>query len=188
MKLVVGLGNPEGSYRETYHNLGFDAINILAERFFAPDFRLDKKSNALLSEVDRGGNKVVLCKPQTYMNNSGDAVGALVRYYKLRSADIIVLYDDIDIAKGVVRGRLSGSAGTHNGMRDVTEKLGFSDFARVRIGTGFKPDYMTLTDYVLAHIPQSERAALVSACGLACDMVEDWLDGREWQCLTLNVG
>ncbi|MDE6402117.1 MAG: aminoacyl-tRNA hydrolase, partial [Clostridiales bacterium] len=142
MKLVVGLGNPVSEYRDTYHNIGFNAIDILAARLRAPVFAFDKKSNAELSDISAGGERVMLCKPQTYMNLSGNAVAYLARYYKIAPTDILVMYDDIDIAKGTIRARLNGSAGTHNGMRDIVSKLGGTEFARVRIGIGLKPNYM----------------------------------------------
>lgn len=186
MKLVVGLGNPGNDYRDTYHNIGFNALDLLAARFGARPFAYDRKSNSELTDADVGG-KVLLCKPQTYMNLSGDAVSYLSRYYKVPPKDITVVYDDIDIAKGTVRARLCGSAGTHNGMRDIVAKLGSTDFARVRIGTGFKPDYMALADYVLSRYSSAERATLDAACGAACDFIERRLKGEEWKELTVDV-
>lgn len=187
MKLVVGLGNPGGDYRDTYHNIGFNALDRLASRFQAPDFAFDKKSNASISDLVLFGRKTLLVKPQTYMNLSGDAVAYLARYYKLAPEDILVMYDDIDIAKGTVRARLNGSAGTHNGMRDIVSKLSSTNFARVRIGTGFKPNYMTLADYVLSRFPAGERDLLDKACAAACDFAEAWLGGKPWQELTVTV-
>lgn len=187
MKLVVGLGNPEPRYGETYHNVGFAAVGLLASRFAAPDFRLDKKSNAYLSEAEIFRQTTLFCKPDTYMNLSGDAVSYLARYYKLEPRDIIVLYDDIDVKKGTVRARPSGSAGTHNGMRDIVAKLGSTEFARVRIGTGTKPEYMQLADYVLSRIPPAEKPLMSAAYGIACDFVEDWLNGNPWQDMTVTA-
>ena len=187
MKLVVGLGNPGSDYRDTYHNIGFNALDILAARLSVRDFSLDKKSNALLTDCAVGGEKVMLCKPQTYMNLSGDAVGYLSRYYKIEPKDILVLYDDIDIGKGTVRARLNGTAGTHNGMRDIVNKLGSTDFARVRIGIGFRPNYMGLADYVLSHFTAFEKPTLTAACEKACDFVSDWINGKAWQDLTVQV-
>lgn len=188
MKLVAGLGNPGNEYADTYHNVGFKALDLLASRFCAPDFRLDKKSNAYLSEQSIFGHKTVLCKPNTYMNLSGDAISYLARYYKIPPRDILVVYDDIDIKKGTVRARLDGSAGTHNGMRDIVAKLGSTDFARVRVGTGLKPNFMALADYVLSRIPAFERDTVSGSISLACDFVEEWLSGKEWQALTVSVG
>ena len=187
MKLVVGLGNPGSRYAETYHNVGFAAVDLLASRLRASEFRLDKKSNSQLSEASALGQTVILCKPDTYMNLSGDAVSYLARYYKLAPSDIIVLYDDIDVKKGTVRTRPDGSAGTHNGMRDIVAKLGSTAFARVRIGTGGKPDYMQLADYVLSRIPQTENATMTAVYGIACDFVETWLGGKPWQDMTVTA-
>ncbi len=185
MKLVAGLGNPGRDYAGTYHNVGFDALDALAARFCAPDFKADK--TALVTDVSVRGEKVLLAKPQTYMNLSGDAVSALARYYKIAPRDILILYDDIDINVGTVRARERGSAGTHNGMRDIVAKLNSCDFARVRIGTGPKPNYMNLADYVLSHYGAAVKKTLDAACAAACDFVEAWLSGAEWQDKTIVV-
>lgn len=187
MKLIVGLGNPGGDYRDTYHNMGFMSLDILAARLRAPAFTFDKKSNSELCFASCGGEKVLLCKPMTYMNLSGNAVSAVSGYYKIEPRDILVIYDDIDIAKGTVRARASGSAGTHNGMRDIVQKLGSTDFARVRVGTGFKPDYMRLDSYVLSHIPSGEMELLYKACAAACGFAEYFIKGEEWRELTVSV-
>lgn len=186
MKLIVGLGNPGEGYSETYHNVGFAALDILSARLSARGFSFDKKSNSYLTDIT-AGDKVLLCKPHTYMNLSGDAVSALARYYKIAPHDILVLYDDIDISKGVVRARLGGSAGTHNGMRDIVAKLGSDGFARIRIGTGIKPNYMDLADYVLSRIPSGEKPLMDKAFAAACDFCADWIDGKPWQTLTVTV-
>ncbi|MDE6293540.1 MAG: aminoacyl-tRNA hydrolase [Clostridiales bacterium] len=187
MKLIVGLGNPGSDYRDTYHNVGFMSIDKLAARLSVPDFALDKKSNSYLSDCNLFGQKTLFCKPNTYMNLSGDAVSYLARYYKIAPKDILVLYDDIDIPKGTVRARLSGSAGTHNGMRDIVAKLGSTDFARVRVGIGMKPDYMGLADYVLSKVPESWRKLMDGAYSVAADFADDWIAGKPWQDLTKIV-
>ena len=187
MKLVAGLGNPGRDYSGTYHNVGFDAVDVLAARFNAPDFSELKKHNALCTDIIVGGEKVLLVKPLTYMNLSGDAISALSRYYKIEPHDILVFYDDIDIHKGVVRAREAGSAGTHNGMRDIVAKLNSTDFARVRIGTGPKPNYMNLADYVLSHYGDAEKKIFALAFKAACDLAESWLRGEEWQDKTVSV-
>lgn len=185
MKLAVGLGNPGGEYRDTYHNIGFIALQELAARLNAPALAL--KGNARVCVASFGGERIVLCEPQTYMNLSGDAVAKVAAFYKIEPRDIIVIYDDIDMPKGAVRARKCGSAGTHNGMRDIVAKLGTQDFARVRIGTGLKPSYMELKDYVLAHIPQAEQKILSAACSVACDFVCDFIIGKDWQSLTVTA-
>lgn len=187
MKLVVGLGNPGGDYRNTYHNIGFYAMDKLAERLGLSDFAFDKRSNACLADIAVGLHKVLFAKPQTFMNLSGDAVGALARYYKIEPKDILVVYDDIELKKGVVRARLNGSAGTHNGMRDIVAKLGSTDFARVRVGIGFKPNYMALADYVLSSVSAADRPALDAACAAASDFVCEWIEGTPWRDLTVSA-
>lgn len=186
MKLIVGLGNPGASYADTYHNVGFIALDVVAERLSAPSFK--KKDCALVCDaVNPLGEKILLVKPETYMNLSGDAVCRFARYYKIPPKDILVVYDDIDIKKGIVRARNGGSAGTHNGMRDIVAKLGSVDFCRVRIGTGLKPDYMNLADYVLSHIPAAEKPVIKKACEAAADFAESFALCREWGELTVDV-
>lgn len=186
MKLVVGLGNPGGAYSDTYHNIGFIALDLLAARFGVPSFDYDKKSNSDIISISTRGHSVLLCKPRTFMNLSGDAVSRLAHYYKIAPEDILVIYDDIDIEKGIVRARPNGSAGTHNGMRDIVSKLGSEAFARVRIGTGFKPPYMALADYVLSHMGAS-MPLMEKACSAACDMTAAWIYGEPWNTLTVSV-
>ena len=185
MKLVVGLGNYGKEYERTYHNIGFLALDAVAERFNAPDFT--KKNNALVSDALSGERRALLVKPLTYMNLSGDAVAYFANYYKIAPKDILVLYDDIELAVGTVRARLSGSAGTHNGMRDIVSKLGTTDFARVRIGIGFKPNYMDLADYVLSKITATDTKKLDDVFGVAVDFVDKWLSGIAWQEQTVKV-
>ncbi|MDE6201249.1 MAG: aminoacyl-tRNA hydrolase [Clostridiales bacterium] len=188
MKLIVGLGNPGSDYSNTYHNIGFIAADKVAALFRAPDFVLDKKSNAYISDSNIYGQKVLLVKPNTYMNLSGDAVGFIARYYKIAPQDILVIYDDIDMPRGTVRARQSGSSGTHNGMRDIVAKLSSEGFARVRIGIGPKPNYMALADYVLSKMPAPwSNSVMDKACGLAAEFVEDWISGKPWQDLTKTV-
>ncbi len=185
MKLIVGLGNPGTGYADTYHNVGFIAVDAIAARLSAGDFCL--KQNALVTDVRVNDEKILIAKPQTYMNLSGDAVAYLSRYYKIAVCDILILYDDIDIKKGTVRARPNGSAGTHNGLRDIVAKLGSTDFPRIRIGTGFKPDFMDLADYVLSHIQAFERPLILKSIDAACDMAIDFINGKPWQDMTVRV-
>lgn len=179
------MGNPGGEYSVTYHNIGFIALDLLCARFHVPGLSFDKKSNSDIVMISTRGEDVCLCKPRTYMNLSGDAVAFLSRYYKIKPEDILVIYDDIDIEKGTVRARLNGSAGTHNGMRDIVAKLSSMQFARVRIGTGFKPPFMGLADYVLSRM--TDVPLMQKACGAACDFTADWIYGEPWQTLTVTV-
>ncbi len=190
MKLVAGLGNPGKDYAGTYHNVGFEALDELTARFDAPEFTqsgIGRKFNALLTEVSVGGEKVIFVKPQTYMNLSGDTIGGIAGYLKVKPCDILVLYDDIDMPKGTVRARESGSAGTHNGMRDIVTKLGSSEFARIRIGTGPKPNYMGLADYVLSHYGEAEKKIFKAVYKAACDLAEIWIADKDWQEKTVSV-
>lgn len=157
MKLIVGLGNPGGRYEYTYHNAGFLAVDIIAD---ALGVRLNNKECESLTAVkSRGGDKIILAKPQTFMNLSGKAVKQLVGKYG-GAESLTVIYDDIDIEKGSIRCREKGSAGTHNGMRSIIEELGHGDFARVRIGTGPVPENTPLVSYVLQQIPDEDRRVI----------------------------
>ena len=151
MKLIVGLGNPDDKYKNTYHNLGFISVEKAAEKAEA-EFKKEK-CRALIAETKIGGEKIVFAKPLTYMNLSGESVRELLTFYKIDVKDMIVIYDDFDLPEGDVRIRESGSAGTHNGMRNIINLLGRTDFARIRVG--FKPlteNRIPLLDYVLSKI------------------------------------
>lgn len=153
--MVVGLGNPGERYARTRHNAGFDVIEILASQL---GIRMNKrKSQALLGEGVLDGAKIVLVKPQTFMNLSGESVAPLFQWYKPKLSDLIVVYDDVDLPMGSIRVRASGSAGTHNGMRSVTSLLGQCNFPRVRVGVGNPPPEWDLADWVLTHY-ESEQA------------------------------
>jgi len=149
MIIIVGLGNPEKKYDNTYHNVGFKAIDYFAE---ANGINFTKtKYNALMGEGMIDGEKVMLLKPQTYMNLSGISVSQAVNQLKLPLEKLLVVYDDLDLPCGVLRFRKQGSAGTHNGMRNIVEFLGSTQFARLRVGIG-KDDRMPIVDYVLSRI------------------------------------
>ena len=151
MKVIVGLGNPEEKYKTTYHNLGFIAVEDVAINF---NVKFKKNAcRALIAEANYNGEKIIIAKPQTYMNLSGESVRELLGYYKVPTKDLIVIYDDYDLVKGSLRIRESGSAGTHNGMRNIVKELGSDKFARIRVG--FKPleeSRIPLIDYVLSGI------------------------------------
>ena len=157
MYLIVGLGNPGLSYKKTRHNAGFQALDVLAARF---DIRVKTKGfSALYGEGRIGSERVILAKPQTYMNLSGDAVQSLLHFYKLEPEKLIVLYDDIDLPIGSMRIRANGSAGSHNGMRSVISCIHSEDFARIRIGVG-KDESLMLRDYVLKRPSKAEQKQL----------------------------
>ncbi len=134
MKLIVGLGNPGKEYERTRHNAGFLCADELREKLEFPEFQLQKKFLALTSEGDFHNEKILIAKPQTFMNRSGEAVAKLVNFYRIKPKDLWLLYDDIDLELGKIRLRTDGSAGSHNGMKSIIANLGFQNFPRVRIG------------------------------------------------------
>lgn len=167
MFLIVGLGNPEEKYAKTFHNMGFlaagDAAEILGVKF------KKKECEASVAEAFVGGEKVLIARPLTYMNASGRAVKQLVRKYKLASHEMVVLYDDYDIPKGHVRIRPSGSAGTHNGMRSLIAELGYSDFARIRIGIRDENVNIPIINYVLSDVRKEDYELFISATKRAAE-------------------
>ena len=179
MYLIVGLGNPTREYEHTRHNAGFDAVDMLADRLNISV--KEKKHKGLCGKGMLGAEKVILLKPQTYMNLSGESVRAAADFYKIDHEHIIVMYDDIDLDVGKLRVRAKGSAGGHNGIKNIIAHLGTQEFPRVRIGVGAKPDRMDLADYVLGRFPQVEQSvmedAFKEAAEAAAAIVEDGIDG-----------
>ncbi len=169
MYIIVGLGNPGKQFDNTRHNAGFDALSILAQTHGISLTRL--KHQALCGEGTVAGEKVLLAFPQTYMNESGQAVRALCEFYKIEHNKLIVLYDDIDLALGRLRIRERGSAGTHNGMRSIIYQLGYDDFCRVRIGIG-RPERIDLKDFVLQKIPKTDWEIAFDSYKRASEAVE----------------
>lgn len=169
MKIIIGLGNPGKEYAATRHNMGFMAIDRIAQK--AGIDVIDLKHKGLCGRGIIGGEKVMLVKPQTYMNNSGECVREIMDYYKTDPSDIIVIYDDIDLNPGQLRIRKSGSAGSHNGMKSVIRYMGTTEFPRVRIGVGDKPEGWDLADYVLSHITPEADGEIVKGIAKAADAV-----------------
>ncbi len=166
MKLIVGLGNPDAEYKNTFHNLGFMTADYVAEKLGLSFSK--EKCKALLAEGKIGGEKVIIAKPLTYMNLSGESVRELVSFYKISLSDVLVIYDDYDLFKGVIRIRESGSAGTHNGMRNIVKELSSSLFPRIRIG--FKPTeemQIPLINYVLSGIKCQDKQLFDKAISVA---------------------
>jgi peptidyl-tRNA hydrolase, PTH1 family len=172
LKLLIGLGNPGKEYRETRHNIGFMVLDAIARRHdltFAlapsqvPDAFVAKKFSA---------PPVMLAKPLTYMNRSGEAVGALARYYDIAPADLLVVYDDIDLPFTRLRARARGSAGTHNGMRSIVEHIGTTEFPRLRLGVGRGDARRKLADHVLAKFEPDEQSDLEAFITRAADAAE----------------
>lgn len=154
VKLIVGLGNPEARYDGTRHNVGFDVIDLMADKF---GIVLDTvKHKGIYGKGKIEGQTVILLKPMTYMNLSGESVSQVAAYYKIAPEDIIVVYDDINLDVGRLRVRGKGSAGGHNGIKNIIAHLHTEDFPRVRVGIGKKPPKMDLADYVLSHFSDEE--------------------------------
>ena len=178
MYIIVGLGNPSKQYEGTRHNAGFMTLDVLADRYNI-DIS-EKKHKALCGKGVIEGNKVVLLKPQTFMNLSGESVRAAADFYKVAPEEIIVIYDDISLEPGQLRVRKKGSAGGHNGIKNIIAHLGTQDFPRIRVGVGEKPAGMDLADYVLGRFSKGERELLEeafkegarAAVAILCDGIE----------------
>ena len=178
MYLIAGLGNPTREYEKTRHNVGFEAIDILADK--AGTTVTEKKHKALYGKGYIGGQKVILAKPQTYMNLSGESIREIADFYKIEPENIIILCDDINLSEGQLRIRLKGSAGGHNGLKNIISHLRTQEFPRIRIGVGEKPRGMDLADYVLGRFPKEQQAVMEEAyrdaAEAACMMIEDGAD------------
>lgn len=158
MYLIVGLGNPESDYSKTRHNMGFNVINKLSEKY---GIEVNKsKFKGLVGNGTIEGEKVVLLKPQTFMNLSGESLIEAINFYKLSEEEIIVIYDDIDIEPGAIRIRKNGSAGTHNGMKSIVQHLKSENFTRVRVGIGKPKEHIDMITHVIGHIPEEEGKLL----------------------------
>lgn len=176
MKIIVGLGNEGRQYASTFHNMGFMAADRLAEKLGA---KFDKREcESIIAECYRGGEKIIIAKPLTFMNLSGVAVKQLLKKYKAEPKDLLVIYDDLDLPAASLRMRLKGSAGTHNGMRNIVDEIGTEEFVRVRIGIGGKPDYIPLVNYVLSAVPASMRPSYDKAFDAAADMAIGFIEGK----------
>ena len=179
MKLIVGLGNPDKEYLNTFHNLGFMSVDKAAEKLNVEFSK--QKCRALIAETKIGMEKVILAKPLTYMNLSGESVRELVSFYKIDFSDLLVIYDDYDLKKGVIRIRKEGSAGTHNGMRNIVKELSSEKFKRVRIG--FMQDgevKIPLINYVLSGIKKEEVELFERATDIAGDIAKSFAQGEDF--------
>ena len=176
MKLIVGLGNPTAKYDKTRHNVGFEVIDRLMDQH---GIALDTlKHKGMYGRGMIEGQPVILLKPMTYMNLSGESVIAVAHYYKIASEDVIVIYDDINLDVGRLRIRKKGSAGGHNGVKNIISHLGTEDFPRIRIGVGMKPSNMDLADYVLSHFSRDEQECMDIGYDKACEAVCLLLQGN----------
>ena len=176
MYIIAGLGNPDARYQNTRHNAGFDAIDVIAEKNHIP---LDTiKYNALSGSGFIGGQKVLLVKPLTYMNLSGEAIIEFVRFFKIDPEDeLLVIYDDISLEPGKLRLRRKGSAGGHNGIKNIIAHVGGSVFPRIKVGVGEKPPKYDLADYVLGHFSKAEQELMEEGYKDAVKAVEMIVSG-----------
>lgn len=177
MFLIVGLGNPDRRYEKTRHNVGFDAVDALAERY---GIRFtDKKHKALCGTGVIDGTKVLLAKPQTYMNLSGESVAEILKFYKLDpESEMLVMFDDISLDPGNIRIRKKGSAGGHNGIKNIIACTGTQNFMRIKIGVGQKPQGWDLADFVLSPFDKEDRALVESAMEEAGDAAVLMMQGQ----------
>lgn len=180
MYIIVGLGNPTTQYEGTRHNVGFDVIDKLADKY---QINVDgRKCRAFVGKGMIEGHKVLLVKPQTYMNLSGESVGGLVDYFKIdETEELIVIYDDVSLDVGQLRIRKKGSAGGHNGIKNIISHLGTQEFLRIKVGVGEKPKGYDLADYVLGHFSKGEKELMEDgferSVTAITDMLNDDVDG-----------
>ena len=173
MKLIVGLGNPGKEYAGTRHNCGFMVIDRLASKL---NVDVDQnKFKGLYAKVKYHGEDIILLKPQTYMNLSGESVNAVMNFFKIDKDDLLVIYDDLDMPVGKLRLRKTGSAGGHNGIKNIIAHLNSQDFKRIRVGID-RHKYMNVADYVLSRFSKVESAAIEQGIENAANAVLDYLD------------
>lgn len=176
MFIIVGLGNPSKEYEKTRHNVGFEVIDKLADKY---NISVDtKKHRAYIGKGIIAGQKVILAKPQTYMNLSGESVRSLLDYYKVdEEQELLVIYDDISLDNGQIRIRAKGSAGGHNGIKNIIAHLGGQVFPRIKVGVGEKPPKYDLADYVLGHFSKAEQELMDEGYEKSVHAVELILQG-----------
>ena len=174
--LIVGLGNPGAEYAPTRHNAGFLLVEKLAAKWQA-DWTKERKFTARIAKSERSGKRVLLCEPQTFMNLSGETVGALKNFYQLPLKQVLVAVDDADLPLGEIRLRASGSSGGHHGLESIEQHVASREFARLRIGIGRKDGVREITNFVLGRFDPDESAVLEKVLVRASDQVDCWLDG-----------
>ena len=173
MYIIAGLGNPTKEYEGTRHNVGFAVLDVLADRLFTSVE--ERKFKGYYGRAVIGGEKVILLKPQTFMNLSGESVRAAADFYKVEPDHIIVVYDDISLDVGQLRIRTKGSAGGHNGIKNIIAHLGTQEFPRIKVGVGNKPPRMDLADYVLSRFSKEEKGEMEAALKEAAEAVEAYI-------------
>ena len=184
--IIIGLGNKGLSYKNTYHNMGFDVVSKLAKEMGVRFSHTECKAKTAVTNVN--GKRVVLAKPETYMNLSGESVRELMGKYNETADGIIVIYDDIDIAIGTIRARNAGSAGTHNGMRNIVECLnGNTAFKRIRIGTGFDHGNVPLYNVVLSKVKGENKTLVDASTDFVANELLSFLKDGDFDKLMRNV-
>ena len=177
MFIVVGLGNPTAEYEGTRHNVGFDVIDALADKYNISVN--ERKSRAFCGKGIISGQKVILVKPQTYMNLSGESVRGILDFYKLDpETEVLIIFDDVSLDVGQLRIRKKGSAGGHNGIKSIIQHLGTSNFQRIKVGVGEKPKEYDLADYVLGHFSKEEKETMKEGYQRAIEAIELILQGE----------
>jgi len=174
---IVGLGNPGAEYQRTRHNAGFWFADLVADRFRA-DFRSESKFFGATARVRIAGTDVLLLKPMTFMNRSGQSVAALVQFYKLAPEQLLVAHDELDLPAGAMKLKLGGGHGGHNGLRDIHKSQG-DGYRRLRVGIGHPGDKNLVLDYVLGRPSKADEEAIFAGLSRALDAVETWL-GSSW--------
>ncbi|WP_203364449.1 aminoacyl-tRNA hydrolase [Bacillus sp. REN10] len=174
MKLIVGLGNPGSKYDGTRHNIGFDVIDELANRFQVS--LTEAKHKGIYAVIRKGTEKAILLKPLTYMNLSGESIGEVMRYYNIDIEDLLVIYDDLDLPVGKIRLRQKGSAGGHNGIKSTIAHMGTQEFNRIRIGIDRPKGPMKVPDYVLGRFTAEEQESMKHVIATSADAAEAWLE------------
>jgi PTH1 family peptidyl-tRNA hydrolase len=175
LHLIVGLGNPGADYAKTRHNAGFLLVEKLAAKWKA-DWTNERKFNARMAKAECNGKRVLLCEPQTFMNLSGETVGALKDFYQLPLKQLMVAVDDADLPSGEIRLRANGSSGGHHGLESIEQHLASREFARLRIGIGRKDGEREITNYVLGKFDSSESELLKKVLERASKQIEIWLE------------
>lgn len=173
MKIIVGLGNPGKQYQATRHNIGFHVIDELSKRLDIP--LTQSKFNGMYGIGHVGTEKVMLLKPLTYMNLSGECIVPMMDYYEVNDDEIVVIYDDLDLQVGKLRLRQKGSAGGHNGIKSIIQHLGSQEFNRIRIGVDRPKNGMKVPDYVLSNFSEDEKIEMIHAVKNSANACEDWV-------------
>ncbi len=179
MKIIIGLGNYGKKYERTWHNMGFDTLQKLAEMLDLKFKTTECKSKTAILHL--GDEKIVLALPQTYMNLSGEAARELIGKYKAEPKDLVVVYDDVDIPTGTLRLREEGSGGTHNGMRNIVELLGTKNFKRVRLGIGSDKGEIPLMNFVLSRVPKTSESVVEDMQKRAAEALKKYIETDDFE-------